>query len=136
MHTTQQQCSSPTKKQCFNCKHGKQCFYKKTEHGDQCSVCLNTTNYYDCYVRCTTCSVLTCIPCDWNELRGLCPHCDLVELNEEHYCIYCKLNVRIGQYMIYDCDACEEEHQSCLDCCEHDIPCHQYKADDHDVITS
>ena len=90
-------CNSPTKKQCYNCKHRKQCYYKKAKDGDQCSVCLNTTNYYDCYARCTRCHLLTCIPCDWNELRGLCPHCDREELNEEEHCIYCKQNVRIGK---------------------------------------
>ena len=126
----ERQCYSIGEKPCYNCKNGKQCFYKKSEDGDQCALCLQSTSY-SCYERCATCPNLICLQCDWNELWGLCSHCDREEIHRKHFCLYCrKYN---GKCRIYWCDTCEEEeHQSCLDCHLYSIPCSYQESDDDD----
>ena len=104
-----QQCNSPFKNPCNNCEPRLPCCFKIHEEDDQCAFCLNTkNNNNDCYVRCTTCHVLTCISCNQTELYGFCIVCDREVLNRKKYCTYCNRYVKLITYQIYDCDRCEE----------------------------
>ena len=79
-----------------------------------CACCLG--DQHDVRARCDKCNTLTCSPCSWNELRGLCPVCDREQINAPHHCNVCGENVRIGQYMVYDCESCGEEFEACEGC--------------------
>jgi hypothetical protein len=81
-----------------------------------CACCLGDQHGVD--ARCDKCSTMTCLPCSVNELRGLCPVCDREQINGQHHCQVCSGNVRVGQYMVYDCGACGEEFEACSDCFE------------------
>ena len=81
-----------------------------------CIICF--TDKYEVKARCRRCKVLTCGPCDCNELRGLCPVCDRKELNRPRFCKVCNKHVHLRDYMVYDCGVCEEEFESCVECFE------------------
>ena len=103
---------------CHACRTACRCYYRPRPDDGKCSICYS--GLYGVEARCSggRCKTLVCLPCSINELKGLCPICDREETNETHHCPYCHENVRVGKYMVYDCDDCGKEHETCETCFE------------------
>ena len=50
------------------------------DKSENCIICHRITSDFSIIVefkkRCDNCSMITCSPCFWNELGGLCPNCE------------------------------------------------------------
>ena len=68
--------------------------------------------------RCDDCETLSCVVCEAQINKGLCHTCDEEELAMMWPCDNCNMEFPHGKIIVYDCDLCDEEHETCLPCYE------------------
>ena len=82
----------------------------------ECNICFKKTDSSGIN-QCGTCKQQVFLQCSINELKGLCPICDREAINEEFLCQWCNTSVRIGQWMEFNCDDCEDANPHVLEGC-------------------
>ena len=71
----------------------------------KCDICFKKMNSVE--NRCKICKDINiCLPCHWNDLKGLCPICDREQLNTEQICCECYDDFHYKDIIIHnDCDS-------------------------------